>query len=343
MKPNDLTRELKLIYSHIVKGYSKRYLENEIIYLKHYNEIELGELEFFYVEAYERASEKGLPTEEENRKVFIDSSEWSEEEEKEHKELNSLINNQERQLVQIFLESQRSKLRSELKLNKEKFKKLEEERQAFSQNTCEDFASRKYGQLLATKCIYKDSSLKKAYYTEKELEFLSSQEFINIVRLFNDEFTYFSLQNIKRIAASSFFFNSFLHCKNNPFYVFGKPACNLTVHQLNVLTYASGYKATLEKGKTPPDYVETSIDKLVDWYEVAGGGTIPDKGGTGKASPKRETQASGLVGATDEELKDYATAMGGQVVDLNSELAKIKKEKGEVSTMDFKAVLDKYK
>jgi hypothetical protein len=341
MKINDLNRELKLIYSHLIKGYSKRYFNDNLIYLKHYNETELGELEFFYAEAYNQAEAAGLPTQDQKRESFIESGEWSKEEEEEYNRLEIQIDNQERQLAQIFLESQKKTLRIELKENKKNFKKLEEERLGFTTNTCEDFASKRYGQVLATTCIYKDSSLRKKYYSDEEVEFLDAHQFIEIVRVFNKEFTYFSLKNIRRIAASSFFFNPFLHCKNNPFFIFGKPACELTIHQLNLLSYGATFKSVLEQGKTPPSSVK-NIDELVDWYEVASGSRRASQG-TGKATPKRETQASGLVGATKKELEEHASAVGGKVVDLNSELAKIKKEKGEVSTMDFKAILDKYK
>ena len=342
MKTSELSRELKLTYSYVIKGYSKRLLNDDIVYLKHYNETELGALEYFFCEAYDQAKESGLPTEDQKRKDFIDSGEWSQEEEDRHEYLKKTIDNQERQLAQIFLESQRKDLREKLKVNKEEFEKLEEERSAFRDNTCEDFASRKYGEVLATNCLYKNDKLKKKYYTPEQIEFLSPKEFTEIVRIFNAEFNYFSLKNIKRIAASPFFFNPFLHCKNNPFYLFGKPACALTLHQLNLLSYAATFKSILENGKTPPDETTRDIDKLVDWYEVVGGTKAPDTG-TGKATPKRETQASGLVGATKEELNDYAAATGGKVVDLQAELEKVRKEKGAVSTMDFKDILDKYK
>ena len=190
--------------------------------------------------------------------------------------------------------------------------------------------------------MYKDFKLKNKYYTADQIEFLSPKEFIEIVRIFNAEFSYFSLKNIKRIAASPFFFNPFLHCKNNPFYFFGKAACDLTVHQLNLLSYGASFKSVLEQGKTPPAHAVDDIDKLVDWYEVVGGTKAPNQG-TGKATPKKETQASGLVGATKEEAEDYASATGGKVVDLQAELEKIRKEKGAVSTMDFKDIFDKYK
>jgi|TARA_R110000824_G_scaffold208421_1_gene394199 hypothetical protein len=340
MKLNDLNRELKLTYSHIIKGYSKRYFKDDVIYLKHYNETELGELEFFYCEAYAQAVDAGLPTEVEKKKEFIDSGQWSNAEEENYERLNALINNQERQVALIFLESQKKKLRSELRENREKFKELSQERETFSKNTCEEFAGKKYGEILATDCIYKDLELKEKYYGSEELELLDTLEFIGVVNLFNNEFKYFSLQNIKRIAASPFFFNPFLFCKNNPVYFFGKPACDLSVHQLNLLSYGATFKGVLEGGKTPPAHVE-DIDELIDWYDVAGGAKAG--GGTGKATPKRETQASGLVGATKEELELYAASEGGQVVDLNSELAKIKEEKGTVSTMDFKDILDRYK
>lgn len=343
MKTSDITREIKLSYSFIIKGYSKRIFNDQVVYLKHYNETELGELEFFYCQAYEQAAESGLPTEEEKRKDFIESGEWSNAEEERHEYLKNTISSKERQLAQIFLESQKTHIKQELKRDKEEFDKLNEERKLFSDNTCEDFASRRYGEILATNCIYKDSNLETLFYNEEELEFLSPQEYIEIVRIFNGEFNHFSLKNIKRIAASGFFFNPFLHCKNNPYYFFGKPGCSLTLHQLNLITFGATFKGVLEKGKTPPKQTEDDIDSLVEWFEVAAGSKGPDSESTGKATPKRETQASGLVGATKEELEEYAAAQGGKIVNLQEELEKIKKEKGSVSTMDFKDIFDKYK
>ena len=341
MKVNELARQLKLTYSSLIKGYSKRYFKEDIVFLKHYDEAELGELEYSYAEAYNHAEETGLPTEKEKREYLIESGEWSDAEEEEYKKLSSSTSNKERQLAQIFLESQKKALRSELEKERKRLEELDEERREFTAYTCEEFARRKYGEVLATACVYKDAALKERYYTDEEIEFLADNEFIEIVKLFNDECSYFSLQNIKRIAVSAFFFNIFLYCKNNPFYMFGKPACHLTVHQLNLLSYGAMAKAVLEKGKTPPDSLD-DIDELVKWYEIAGGGSPTGKG-TGKATPKRETQASGLVGATKEELENFAAAEGGTIVDLDAELAKIKEKKGVVTTADFKEVLDRYK
>ena len=56
-----------------------------------------------------------------------------------------------------------------------------------------------------------------------------------------------------------------------------------------------------------------------------------------------ENQGSALVGATKEELQDYASATDGVVVDLKKELDEIKKKKGKVGAAEFAEVFDKYK
>ena len=114
MKTSELSRDLKLTYSYVIKGYSKRLLNDDIVYLKHYNETELGALEYFSVKLMIKLK-KVVSLQKIKRKDFIDSGEWSQEEEDRHEYLKKTIDNQERQLAQIFLESQRKDLREKIK------------------------------------------------------------------------------------------------------------------------------------------------------------------------------------------------------------------------------------
>ena len=162
-----------------------------------------------------------------------------------------------------------------------------------------------------------------------------------IVKFFNDRTDHLTEQNIKRVAASPYFLNTFIYSKNIPINVFGRPSVELTVNQTNLFLTGIRYKDILEKGKSPPEYVYKDIDSLVNWYE----GTTPSNPQAAKENTKMsaENQSSALVGATKEELQDYANATGGVVVDLKKELDEMKEKKGKVGAAEFAEIFDKYK
>jgi len=339
--PLDPRRLARLVFGEIAQGYSTGKFKDTIVYIKHFSQKDFGLLELEYEKGYREAQKSKLPTIEEKKKILIQSGDWSEEEEERYEYISKKLENIDTQLSQIFLKSQKKHLETERFKVKEEYDKLKEGRNLLEKNSCEDYANKKYAESIAAHSLFKDKNFEIPLHSEEELDAMSAKAYIEIVKFFNERTQHLTDQNIKRVAVSPYFLNTFIYSKNIPINVFGRPSVELTVNQTNLFLTAIKYKDILEKGKSPPEYVYKDIDSLVNWYE----GTTPSNPEAAKENSKMsaENQSSALVGATKEELQDYANATGGVVVDLKKELDEMKEKKGKVGAAEFAEIFDKYK
>ena len=81
MKVKDQKKYRKL-YRDVLRGYSEFKYSDEIIYVKHFSEAELGDIEAYDEQLYEDAKSQGVLTEEEKIKLLIRDKLWSEKKEK---------------------------------------------------------------------------------------------------------------------------------------------------------------------------------------------------------------------------------------------------------------------
>lgn len=337
LEPRRLTR---LVFAEVAQGYSSGEFKGKVVYIKHFSQKDFGLLEYEYEKGHLTAQEAGLPTLEEKKKLLSESGDWSVEEEERFSYLSKKLQNIDNQLDQIFLESQKKELKQDRFKVKEELGKLEEGRELLVTNTCEDYGNKKYAEAIAVASLFTDESLKTPLFSKAQYEEMTAQDFIEIIKFFNNRTEHLSQRNFQRVAASPYFLNTFIYVKNQPFFVFGRSTIDLTVNQVNVFLTAIQYKDILEKGKSPPQHTYSDIDALVDWYEGTSGSA---QGAQKESKMTAENQGSALVGATKEELQDYAAATDGVVVDLKKELDDIKKKKGKVGAAEFAEVFDKYK
>jgi hypothetical protein len=135
-------------------------------------------------------------------------------------------------------------------------------------------------------------------------------------------------EQVKRIAISPFFMNTYFLCKDNVLAYFGKPILELTNFQISLMSSAKHIKNLISNSSksAPEGYYETP-DKLIEWYELQG------KTREARDSMEKKGDAGGrtIVGANKEEIESIESD-GEQVLDLN----KIAQEKGE---LDFEEII----
>ena len=340
--PLEPRRLARLVFGEVSQGYTVGRFRGQRVYIKHFSQKDFGLLELEYEKGYREAKNSNLLTLEEKKKLLAESGDWSPEEEERYTYISKKLENIDSQLSQIFLKSQKKELETERFKTKEEYDKLAQGRELLTKNTCESHADKKYTESIAVSSLFKDEEFKNPLFSEEDVESMSAQDYIEVVTFFNEKTAHLTEENLQRVAASPYFLNTFIYSKNIPYLVFGKFAIELSVNQTNLFLTAVRYKDILEKGKSPPEYAYKDIDTLVSWYE----GTTPSNPAStneNKSKMTAENQSSALVGASKEELQDYANATGGVVVDLKKELDAKQKEKGKIGAQEFAEIFEKYK
>ena len=126
---------------------------------------------------------------------------------------------------------------------------------------------------------------------------LQEKDISILISYFNNISDQTGEENIKRIALSGFFLNSFYLCDDNPHTFYGKSVVDLTYNEGELFSYGRYFKSILSemKNKPHPEIMEDP-DNLIELYNV------------GKNSDKMKesmdnADATIVVGATNEDLE----------------------------------------
>ena len=335
----NLLRSLRIIYQEIIRGYSYD-LESEL-YFKHFNEVDISIVDA-EVESYrKRIKEKGILTEDEKIQDLIEEKQWPLEKEAAFSNLRAQINDA-RKLIQATHDQNLVKAQEQLiKERGDQLAEITKEREELVGRTAEYYSSKKQSDLTIFNSLYIDDEFKEREFSDDEFEYLNQAELNEYVMLYNSMSEKFSVENIRRIAAMPFFLNKFFLSDNNPMTFFGKPVVSMTAFQVDLYAQGKMYKNILEntkEGESPPDDWYEDPDKLVEWYfyrSKGGQGAVSTNAQQSNFSKDDDNFVGGksLVGAAQKDLRKVTGENKAGVVNLNSELGKIAKEKGGEWTM----------
>jgi hypothetical protein len=153
------------------------------------------------------------------------------------------------------------------------------------------------------------------FNSEEEFSELNEIDLIDYINCYREFIDTFKINNLKKIAVSPFFMNSFFLCEDDPFIFFGKPLVNLTQYQIELFGVARNYKYYLTKsGENPPNNIK-NLDELVNWYENRQAiNNLKEK--------NKDKLGQSYIGATKEELMAMTSDSKDEVVDLTKEAQK---------------------
>jgi hypothetical protein len=332
------------IYKDIVTGFSvfkeDKSLGERNLYIKHFKELDHGELEESTKIYIDIAVEKGLLKEADKLLLLYSQEHWTTEEEGRVQILRAEKERYESTIKQLFLKSQKKGVEIQLKEVDKELNALLDSRTSLLDLTAEKWAEKKKNEEFIRASLFSDSELKGRAYSNEEYDEMQDTEFASVIMNYNSTMGEISQLNIKRIAVLPFFMNSFFICKDSPLVFFGKPAVDLTMHQLDLFSRGIFGKNVLSRGSEPPEIYYEDLDKLINWYESEAeraNAEANKQSGKGSTSADRGAQAMGLVGATKDEIEAYAKQQGGDVVNLKDAADKLKKELGKdsLNTMDM--------
>ena len=154
---------------------------------------------------FDRAKERGLPTEEE---IFDDLKKegfWTE---KDDAELDtqkmyweSLVKNKKN----VFLKSALEQINKQIEEAEEAYRKLQNKKSDLVKNSCEIYASNRANDFYIVNSFYKDKELKEPLFTQEEYEYMEGTEVSKLIRTYNEFHSRFSENNIQKLTLQGFY------------------------------------------------------------------------------------------------------------------------------------------
>jgi len=288
-----MDNNLRKAFADICNGYSV-VKWNGPIYIKHLSHFEQVDLDTCYDEYFSIATKKKLPKKDEKLKWLDEKKLWTRKNEAELGTQKAYIENLEKTLKLLFLKSHIDEHKKTLLIEKRKYEEMIEEKQSLLGLTCEKYAEQKMLNHYILVSFYKDVELKNRFFTNKEFNNLDEEETDDLFKIYMNMSSLFSEQSLKKIAVSSFFTAYFYVCEDIQTF-FGKPICQLSYNQLNLLYYAQYFKQIIQNNKLP-DNIKEDPEKIEEFVNAS----MKAKQLLEKAS---KNGATGVVGASKADME----------------------------------------
>ena len=282
----------------ILRGYSKVYNSSyRDFYVKHLDTFDSEEIDEKAEEYKNHAIKQGLPSTKEKLEHLKKDEAWTEGEDRKIYDLENLISNLKITKSKFILKAQIDQLEEQIKSTEKELLNLKIEKASLVGYTSDIYASKKINEYYVLTTSYKDKKFKERLFNKEEFEELQEKDITLLIKYFNDVSEKTGEENIKRIALSGFFLNTFYLCEDNPQIYYGKPVIELTYNQGELFSYGKYFKHILSemKNKPHPDVMDDP-DKLIELYNV---GQNADK----MKESMENADATTVVGATSEDLE----------------------------------------
>ena len=267
------TKECRSVYRDILQGHS--FVSERGLYIKHYNESDLGYLEHVYQNAAKEAISMGFMSKKEKLKFLAEEDYWSSDEEDEYITATFAVNDSANHYSKLVIPEQRAAFEKIMEEQRKKLEEIGKVRNELVEPTTESYCDKIINELYVLKALYKNPELTEAAFTQEEFDDLTYRELGEIVRIYNKSIGQFTEENIKKIGVNSFFLNAFLMSDNDPVKFYGKSVLEMTIYQMNLYSRGKYYKSILTEGSEPPsEYYDDEINgitNLVSWFDAEHG------------------------------------------------------------------------
>ena len=311
---------LKKLYREIVLGFSAFDYAGQPIFIKHFSELDNGDLESERLNSFNIGKERGLQDREEKMSLLIKEGYWSRDKEDEISKIKKEISDYEMLLKNLVIKRQIISTKDKIRNLNRKLEEIHQEKSEVFGLCLEDFVEKKMNELTIYNSFYKNKTLNERLFSEEEFDRLPEIEISKLVGLLNNFYINFSHSEIKKICACHFFISIFGLCEDDAFNFFGKRICDLSILQINLFSQGRYFKSLMQSRNDqgmPPSDVMDDPDKMIEWYDQMSHG------------PKAESDGVSYFGASKSELQEMA---GGKAIDMQDFA---KKKNNSMSTKDF--------
>jgi len=309
--------ELKLAFNDIIRGYSQvQTAKFGNIIIKHFNSLDMTEIDSVYYENLEKAKKEGLLTAEDQIKKLIKNNLWTEDKEKQIKDKQEEIKSLQLTLSKVYLDREKKTINTRIKEAQQNLISLESERLEVIGYTAETYANKKTNQFFIYIALKNPNH--KNLFSANEFEQLEDEELGELVLIYNKITSRFDSQNLKRVALLPLVINLVSLAGEDITNLYGKPVIDLTFYQIELYSLGVHFKELIRENKG-----ELSEEAILDpekfESEIQNKKTIKE---ARKHLDKEGSSGVAIMGATKEDLNNLALETGGPITDLTQEAKK---------------------
>lgn len=298
---------LRRVYADICRGYSTAIWRDEPLYVKHLTHYDQVDIDVYYERALRVAKGRGFKTQAERLKWLSDRGLWVRRDESDLDMQRAYVDNLAKTRAKLYLKSQIESLGKTLDEARAKLIKDTMRRDTLIGLTCEQVADQRIQFHYIHLSCYRDRALSHPTFSLADLSQLDDDESNELISFYVNVIQRFDIEAIRRAALAPYFTNHFYLCGDQLHTFFGKPLCDLTSHQVNLLSYGRYYRDILSANKVP-DEIKTNPDKLEEYVNKSAAfkQAIAKTGGEGGRV--------GIVGATPDDFKALGIEDGSQAM-----------------------------
>jgi len=294
-------------------GYTKASFEEKPVYIKHVSIRDQRYLHNYYEKYKEIALSKGLPSEEYQLQYVRDEDIWSDSDELSIENLKFEIKNLKQTARVVFLQSQKEDFLKQVEEKSKELIALQQKRKEIVGQTAETYAEARSGDEILRFLLFKNKELTDHLYSEEEFGELESWQILKLSEIHTEVQKRLTDSTIQKAVLRPFFSMYLSLCEDvNGFY--GKPITELTIYQLRVVLFGRMFHNIFQYTENIPDHIKDDPEKLLSYSESQRNG---DKNSGGI---KKDSDASAVFGATNQDLKEIGGTSGG--VSLSEEAKK---------------------
>jgi len=258
---------LRKTFSDIARGFSFGILENTDAYIKHLSNIDQIVLDEKRKELLKKNSNIGLPSEKEVLIRLNEEGSWTEKDENSIKELKNKIDNLLDTRKNLFIISQNKQIQEKIDTEQNKLNKLLSTKRKLIGYTQETEIESSLNSFYIQSTIFKDKNFEIPFFKENDFRELEDEDFIKINSFYEENTYYLSNEHIEHLVINNIFLHYFSLIDTDIKSLFGKPICELTFLQLNLLHIALRFRNIFRDCGNIPDEIKDNPEEIVKLYE----------------------------------------------------------------------------
>lgn len=218
-------------------------------------------------EFFQQAKKEGLPTNDEKIVIVKKQGFWSDQKEIEldqaRQAINDLVEGKRKNanmpsLVALYVK--------QIDEAEKTFIAKEMEKRRLLELTCEVFADQSVNDYYIISNLFSDKEMQKPLFTEDEFDWFRDDKVTAITKDYNEAMEGCSERNLKKLAMQGFFQRYFQLAGDDLTAFFGKPICELTNYQVDLLRHGANFRNIYQQhdiSTFPKDALEDP-DLLID-------------------------------------------------------------------------------
>lgn len=255
---------LRRVYAEIIRGYSTESWGGAPLYIKHLCHFDQVDIDLYYEEELAHSKDRGIPTEAANLKWLEAQGLWVRKDESALSMQKGYVENLHKTKAKLFIGAQIADMQRQIDEGTlQYFKDLQRKINLIGM-TCEKAAERKLQFYYVHLSCYLDRDLTQRAFSREQLNQLDEDDSNSIMDMYIRSSNRFDTAALRKIAVSPYFTNYFYICGDAIASFFNRPIAELSIHQVNLLSYGLYYKRILTNHQVPDD-IRDNPDRLEEY------------------------------------------------------------------------------